>query len=173
MIKRIFFDLDHTLIYSSTVKTNQEHLKIYLDCGEFYYTVVRPSAKNVIEFARDLVGDDNVFILTASTKDYATEICKKANFGFPASHIHSREDLENYTFCGAYGAEHYMMNPNIGDKNNVLIDNLSPLQNMDKMCYIDIGSNNYLQVQDYYGTNNKEDEFFTKVSEFLLQKNEK
>lgn len=168
MINKVFFDLDNTLIYSASQEPDQDHFIVALDGGEFYYTIVRPSAKQIIDFARDLVGENNVYILTASIKEYATQICEKAGFNFPASHIHSREDIGKYKYYGAYGAENTMTNPDIANKNNVLIDNLHYRYNVDKMAYIGINHENYLHIESYYGVNNKEEQFFKIVSDFIL-----
>lgn len=170
MINKIFFDLDNTLIYSAYNDPKQEHLLILLDDGEFYYTIVRPNAKKIIDFARDLVGENNVYILTASAKKYAEQICEKAGFNFPSSHIHSREDIEKYSYLGAYGSEYTMSNPDINNKNNILIDDLTPRYNENKMIYIGINPENYLQIDPYYGVNNKEKDFLIKVGSFILSR---
>lgn len=170
MISKVFFDLDNTLIYSASQEPDQDHFIVALDDGEFYYTIVRPSAKQIVDFTRDIVGDNNVYILTAAIKEYATQICEKAGFNFPASHIHSREDIGKYKYYGAYRSENTMANPDIANKNNVLIDNLIFRYNLDKMDYIDINHENYLNIKSYYGVNYPDDTFFDDVSNFILSK---
>lgn len=170
MISKVFFDLDNCLIFSDYADPEQEHLRIVIEHDGLYYTIIRPSALKILNFTKDLVGEDNVYILTASTAEYAIQICEKANFRIKISNIHTREDLETHQTFGAYSGKIYLENKNISDNNNVLIDNLEYRHNMAKLYYIGINSSRYLKVDDYYGVNNKENEFFDKVSSFLLTK---
>lgn len=170
MIKRIFWDNDQCLSHSMYEDPNQENVIISYDCGEFYYAIIRPSAIKVLEFSRNLVGNDNVYMLTSAIREHAEKINEKGGFGFTHDYILTREDMDKNQFYGAYGAIHSYSNPNIADENNVLIDNLPSHYNTQKMQYIGINNSRYLKVDDYYGVNNREKEFFEDVTEFLLQK---
>jgi hypothetical protein len=172
MIKRIFFDLDETLIHTTYSIPEHEHIQFNLS-GETnqYYTIIRPCANELIKYSRNIVGNDNVFILTAAMKDYALIINRRVNFGFNDDQIFSREDtIKNYYHL-AYNGLGCFSNETIADSNNILIDNLPHHQNDLKMKYIGINSKRYLQVKDYYGVNNNEKEFKKQVIEFLTLKN--
>lgn len=171
MINKIFIDLDETLVHTCLSDLEQEHLVISLPNDYDYYTIVRPSAINVIKFARDMVGRNNVYILTVATRKYAEQICEKAGFEFDNDHIFTREDINRNEFRGAYGGQHCYSNEDVAHKDNVLIDNLPPHYNTSKTSYIGIDSDNYLNVDDYYGVNYKEEKFYNDVCEFLLLKN--
>lgn len=170
MIKRIFFDNDECLSHSMYKDPEQECVIISFNDGDFYYTVIRPSATKVLEFSRDLVGVDNVYMLTSAIREHAEQVNEKGGFGFTNDHILAREDMIKSQFFGAYGAIHCYSNPDVADENNVLIDNLPNHYNTQKMQYIGINHTRYLNVADYYGVNNHEKEFFDDVTKFLLQK---
>ena len=171
MIKRIFLDLDSTLIFTALDDPEQDHIKFYLiDDARPYYTIIRPSAKKLIDFARNLVGFDNVYILTSAIKEYAEIINDKAGFGFEKDHIFAREDMQHNTYYTAYSGSACLGNESILDKDNVLIDDLQFRYNVGKMSFIGIDSSRYLNIEPYYGVNNREEEFFEDVSTFLLTK---
>jgi len=162
-------DLDETLIFSDIHEPNQKHIRFALESGGIYYTIVRPCAKKLIEYARTLVGKENVFILTSATKDYAKEINRLAEFGFPDTHIISREDLALHSWPTAYGGSSTTAS-RFSHLDNVLIDNLDPRYNSDKISFLGIWPSvdtNYLQVKDYYGVNFPDDLFEQQVIEFL------
>lgn len=171
MITRIFFDIDSTLIYTDLSDPEQDHIKFYLiDDARPYYTIIRPSAKKLIDFARNLVGFDNVYILTSAIKEYAEIINDKAGFGFEKDRIFAREDMEHNTYYTAYSGSACLGNESILDKDNVLIDDLPFRYNVRKMSFIGIDSSRYLNIEPYYGVNNREEEFFGSVCEFLKEK---
>ena len=75
MINTIHFDIDHTLIFTDLSNPEQEHIRFTLEDDEnTYYTIIRPCAQRLIDYARELVGKDNVYILTTSTTAYANTI---------------------------------------------------------------------------------------------------
>lgn len=172
MIKRIFFDLDETLIHSLYNDPNQECIKFSLEDG-LYYTIVRPSAKEVVKFAQELVGVENVYILTAATKDYAIEIVNKGDLGIDEKNIFSREDTERNVCYLPYSGTFCYMNEELGDPKNVLIDNMESYYNTIKTSYIGITTDRYLKVDNYYGVNDKEERFKEEVKNFLLSKIDK
>lgn len=169
MIKHIFFDLDETLAHTDIVEPDQSCLNIVLAEG-VYYTIVRPQAKTVIEFARDMVGKKNVHILTAAMFHYAMEVNVMAEFGFNPENIHSAEHMKDHLCYGAYGDSFVIPNTKIADKTNVLIDNLYPEYNRRKLDYIGGRVKNYLKVDDYYGVNYPDCTFEKDVKLFLETK---
>lgn len=173
MIKNIFWDIDETLIHTLIRVPDQNHISFFLEDGGVYYTIFRPCAKSLIDFSRDLVGKDNVYILTSSTTDYANEINRLGEFGFERDHIIAREDISNHRFNSAYGASHVIAHA-LSDRNNVLIDNLAWRHNMDKMDLIGITEDRYFKIRDYYGVDFPSDTFESDVINFLNNKyNEK
>lgn len=176
MINRIYFDADETLIHTTMRDPNQEHIVLALD-DAMYYTIVRPCAKTLIDFSRELVGADRVHILTTATRDYAREVNRLAGWGFKNEDIFSREDQANHTrrFSLAYGGTHEEYDPHIyAHKNNVIIDNLPPRQNSNKIEFIGISKtyqDNYLRINDYYGVEYADSNFEQEVKDFLIERN--
>lgn len=171
MINRIYWDIDETLIHTMMRPPEQKHISFSLEDG-VYYTIIRPCAKELIDYSRSLVGHANVHILTSATYDYATEINRIADWGFRPEEIFAREDMNKHTLSRPtiYGSSMYEVNPHIyAHKNNVLIDNLPARGNDIKTSFIGIDpTTNYLKVHDYYGVNNLgEADFVKQVKEFL------
>lgn len=145
MIDKIFFDLDETLIHSSSYNNEGVSFEINL-ANEFwgdehYYVFVNPCAHRLLEYARDLVGADNVFILTTSIEDYAKMINKKANFEFRDDQILHRGLISHKLSVGEY----------LHDTKNVLIDNLPNWDNLNKCKLLGIDRDRYIQVPAFYG----------------------
>lgn len=176
MINRIYFDIDETLIHTVMRDPNQEHIVLALD-DALYYTIVRPCAKTLIDFARDLVGADRVHILTTATRDYAQEVNRLAGWGFKNEDIFSREDIASHfrSFPAAYGGCHTECDAHIyAHKDNVIIDNLRPRENERKITFIGINGTyekNYLKIDDYYGVEFKDSTFEQDVKDFLIKRN--
>lgn len=173
MIKRCYYDLDECLIHTNFKDPQQEHVSFALtEDLNLYYTIIRPCAKRVIEFARNLIGEENVFILTAATKEYACEINRLAEFGFPESQIIAREEISNHKFSTAYGG--WAIGPSkYAHLDNVLIDNLESRYNSDKVSFLGIWPSvdvNYLKIIDYFGVNFPDDPFEEKVIKFLEER---
>ena len=170
MIKRIFWDIDETLIHTAMYEPNQEHKMFMLPDGVGkYYTIFRPCACDLIEFSRALVGKENVFILTSATRDYAHIINQLGNFGFDEKNIFTREDLRDNLIETAWGGYATIANEAIADRDNVIIDNLHPRHNETKVSYIGIKHDRYLKIRDYYGVNAPQDPFEEQVKEFLTK----
>jgi FMN phosphatase YigB (HAD superfamily) len=154
MIKNIFFDLDETLAFMDSSDPKQEHYPFTTEHGETYYAILRPKAKEVIAFARALVGIENVYILTAATKDYACNANRVLDLGFPEAHIFAREDVRAHRAQIGYG---YGILPHgtLAYKNNILIDNLPPRENTEKIDFLGMHNwqDTYIKVPDYYGAN--------------------
>jgi len=172
MIKRIFIDCDETLIFGDRQLREKKDcdFTIVLEYGGIYDVKVRPSAHDVINLARNYVGIDNVYLLTIATREYATEISVQANFGFTSDNIISREDINEARFNTMYGGYQYGTNVNLSHSDNVLIDNLPVRENGQKMIYIGIKPDRYLNITPYYGFDLKDDDFYSSVENFLLQK---
>ena len=131
MINKLFWDIDETLIHTSlsAFEEGSKFKEFTLpDSAIKYYTIIRPCSKSLIEYSRDLVGKNNVYILTTSTHDYANEINRLAGWGFESDHILTREDINEHRYATAYGSSTSVPHE-LADKNNVLIDNLPPRYN--------------------------------------------
>lgn len=176
MINRIYFDIDETLIHTTMRDPNQEHIVLALD-GALYYTIIRPCAKSLIDFARDLVSTGRVHILTTATRDYAQEVNRLAGWGFNNEDIFTREDINKHSrsFPVAYGGYHSECDPHIyAHKDNVIIDNLPRRENQKKISFIGIDNTqdaNYLKIDDYYGVEFLDSTFEQDVKNFLLERN--
>lgn len=174
MIKHLFFDLDQSIISTTFSPPEQTHLEFVLQYdGNPYYTIVRPCAKSLIEFSRNLIGEENVFILTAALKEYACQINKLAELGFKEENILAREDLEVHAFPTAYGGKSIVASK-YAHVDNVLIDDLEPKYN-DKVLFLGMWRSceaNYFKVQPYYGVNFPNDKFEEEVKSFLAARHE-
>ena len=170
MIKNIFLDIDETLIHSSCDKPGfrNDYLTLKFVEGRDLYTLVRPCADKAIQYAKNLVGFENVYILTTSTREYAEQVNWGAGWGFKNESIFTREDLRDALQHGIVTPH-----PTLADSNNVIVDNLPPRYNDTKMAYIGIDLTRYLHVRDYYGTTDPKTEnaFYEQVTNFLQQKN--
>lgn len=167
MINRVYWDLDETLIHTHDEDYIKHDFEFDLDTGGWggsynYKTKIRPGAQKVIDYSRHLVGVDNVWILTASTIDYATIINHKAGFGFRPDQIIAREHHKTHL----KSKEHR-------HPDNVLIDNLPAFDNTNKTALIGIKRDNYLQVKDYYGIDFSDSTFVEDCINFLNKINEK
>ena len=172
-INRIFFDIDETLISTSVVDPNQDCFPFSLENDPTaYYTIVRPCAQRLIDFARSLVGKENVHILTVATRDYARKVNELAGWGFNNEDIFAREDIESHshTIVGAYSHSSLVVDPHIyAHPKNVIIDNLPKAYNSGKIGFIGIWNKpeNYLQIRDYLGVNFPSCTFEADVKDFL------
>lgn len=165
MIKRIFIDYDSNIIFTDIFAPNQEHVVFEID-GQSYFTIIRPCAKRLIEFCRELVGKDNVYILTTSTNEYANHVNKLGEFGFESDHILPREVINSHYCSTAYGGSVTIPHA-LADKNNVLIDDLPFHYNTSKTQLIGITKERYFQSKEYYGVNFPDDPFEEDVKEWL------
>lgn len=176
MINQIYFDLDNCIAIANLFNQNSKDdldydfgfaLENEIYGNEIYQVKINPCAWNLISYARCLVGSGNVFILTSSAKDYANRINELALFRFPENQIIAREELDktiwNMKFCPDYVNTYK-------NKDNILIDNLFPQENKDKMAFLGISLDNYLKVEDYYG--HRIEDFEDKVIKFLKEKYE-
>jgi len=174
MINKIFWDIDETLIHSRlTPSTRYVHNINFRLKHEKFYTCVRPCSKTLIDYSRSLVGSENVHILTAATFDYAKKISALADWGFSDENIFSRETMNKYSteISSLYGTERIVSRHPFANKNNVLIDNLIPSWNFEKITLMGINpQTHYLKVEDYMGDNTDEDIFADIVKHFLNER---
>jgi hypothetical protein len=172
---KLFWDIDETLIHTKLNPFRPEwDCDLFEIDGYVHYTRIRPCARDLIEYSRSLFGDDNVYILTAATHQYAREINRLADWGFTSEQIFAREIMEQYTLrsSGGWGAERVQVKPHaLAHPDNILIDNLPPEWNEEKTSFMLINpKTNYLKVEDYVGDNTDEDIFRDTVKHFLAQK---
>jgi hypothetical protein len=180
MINKIFFDIDETLIHTAVSADYIEEFhaapKKHVFCCEgdlhTYHSCIRPCSNELIDLARELVGFDDVYILTQATKDYACEINVGAGWEFADANIIARADINAFT--SAYLASPQNAVHDVYDTSNVLIDNLPYYENRWKMRLIGIDNDkhksNYLDVDDYFGDNSDDQEFKEMVMKFLTTK---
>jgi hypothetical protein len=172
MISRIFFDLDETLFHTIVGGSppEQEHFEHWceVNVGLRMFTIFNPLAYPLLEHARNLVGNENVLVLTSSLRFYAERLCERGGYGFRSDQIFTREDLHEHRYSGAYGMG-YTIPGNLADENNVLIDNLPPRENDQKIVYLGIRDwrNRYIQVRDYFGVNFPNDSWADDIIEKL------
>lgn len=123
---RLFWDLDETLVHTM-VADSEKHANELVDLyGEhwsgipfkirhdgWYVVFVRNSTKRLLEFSRELLGHDNVYLLSVGTVDYVAWVNVKAELGFdPNTNLFGREDIVMTETC-----------PKFKDSHNVLVDN--------------------------------------------------
>lgn len=162
MISRIFFDLDETLLHTQVNHDPEQECSVHKfdhPSNITYYTIMRPCAVSLIKFARLLIGKENVYVLTASTKEYARLMNKIGHLGFDHSHIISRETIDDHNWRGEC---HHLANPL-----NVLIDNLPFSLNTSKTSIMNVLESRYIHVNDYYGVNFASDQFEENIKAIL------
>lgn len=148
-VDKIFWDLDETLIHTELSKASAEYKKFTLIDGN-YYAVLRPNALEAVNYTRSKYGEENVYMLTVATFEYAISLNRDTMFdlGFAHNQIFAREDLD-FTSVLSFANKH-----------NVLIDNLPHYSNYKKTKFIGITEaidTQYVNVPNYYG--DKEDSY--------------
>jgi hypothetical protein len=152
MINKLFWDIDETLIHTLfNEKTTQPHISFKLpNDTATYNTIVRDCAQSVIDFSREIVGAENVYILTAATHDYAWTINNRTGWGFGEHQIIARDEIARHKTSTAYGGSCVLAGM-FAHRDNILIDNLPWRYNTDKMSLIGIRQDRYVKIEDYYG----------------------
>jgi hypothetical protein len=173
MINGVYLDMDEMLISSITATSLAKCPAdcIDLDFGnERYFTRVRPTAKELIQFCRETVGAENVFILTNATLDYASRLNDLAGFGFLYHQVITREDWGHWNRY--YASQTPYKN---ADWRNILIDNEDYFEKnaSGKMLYLNIDRERYLKVRPYLGYTlpETEEKFLEQCKQFILEKN--
>jgi len=164
MTKILFLDLDETLIAARFVGSGERgeaeykenpftHISIAMseDCTEVYRAVLRPGAVNFITAMRKRYGDENVFILTAATTEYARKWNALFGLGFTDERIIAREDYCLKLHCF----------DNDLSKVGVLVDNLPSRELESKHAFLDRNGIRHavVTVNDFYGA--ADDNLFT------------
>jgi len=142
----IFFDLDETLISSHRPAPREDLLEylepgVTLEIGDYtYYTIIRPCAQEMIDYARALVGYNKVHILTAATHRYAQSMNKAGAWGFRDENLIAQDAFARGPHPSA-------------STRCFLIDNRPMRKNPEKAEFIGItgAPGNYLRVPDWYG----------------------
>jgi hypothetical protein len=167
MINKICWDLDDSLAKIVQEEPNYPH--IHFQCGldlNNHYGLIRPSSYSVINYARNLIGDDNVFLFTKSTKEYAREVNRIAEWGFKEENILARKDYFDFQ-------DEQIRNPEyrhpLANKCNILVDNLPFWSNFTKTSLLGISEDRYLQIVDFTGKRD-DPNFEEQVIEFLKEK---
>jgi len=174
MIKRIFQDIDECILHTFCSLKHAEGLKYVEfeleDDHNIYRTVFRPCAKELFEYYNSVVGKNNVYILTASTRDYAQTLNKLGEFGLDNNHIISREDIKKHTIVGGWNVDNVCIPHKLANKDNVLIDNLPYNYNTNKTDMMLIHPKNYYHTKDYYGVEYHEENFLEDVKKFIEER---
>ena len=155
MINRIFLDLDECLIQSLYCSSDSlkedfkrwygcfDYIEIKISKREVYLTFIRPLAHQLIEECKKLVGEDNVYILTSSTADYAGYINAHHNLGFYNCKIFTREDID----AGLIDAFTSI------NSNNILIDNenysFHSMRKRNKRNFLNLKEDNLIQIKEF------------------------
>lgn len=144
-IKKICIDYDNTLAHSFYAD-NESHADRILDTYSEYWrgekfqiiptgwdmsppkwfvTFKRSWADELIKFSKDLVGADNVYILTAASNDYILHCNSVLELGFdPNTHIFSREHMYEINKHSKFLESH-----------NVLVDDLPYREHLGKTSH--------------------------------------
>lgn len=167
MIDKVFFDIDNTLIHTEYEPfPDGIQDKRFTLGGHDYYVVLREGAKEVVEYAQEMVGEGNVYILTAAIRSYTERILRLFDIKIPSENIFTREDVDNQSCTTIYGGRVVYQNP-IGKYTNAMIDDLPFELNPNKVAFMNFDKENYLQVRPFYGVNRLDYSFEDTVKEFL------
>lgn len=169
LMKYIFVDLDECLLhakYAGNANRNVEKFKriakreqnygpsFLLDCGEVYSTKLRPGALDLLKRLRDVYGNENVRMLTASVREYAEKNNEAHGLGWRPNQILTRENMNKMNF----GIKDEIVPFEPGYV--ALIDNLYHRDNLSKLQYLHPlvvrGFVSYVNVPEYWG---HEDDF--------------
>ena len=137
---KVFFDLDECIISTRFEPwTEQEGFCFTLDGDpRVFHTKPRQCCNELFCRLERMIGAHSLYVLTSSAKDYATKIIEETGWPFVDAHIFTREDILK--------GHHYF-----GDANIILVDNMYHRNNIEKLMFLDIDSDDYLQVSDYHG----------------------
>ena len=161
---KIFFDLDECILHSMWGKSEIKESIGGIDDFVFnigyeqYRTVIRPGARECIAYAREQVGADNVYVLTASVKEYANLINTTAELGFKTEQIFHRADIREVV-AKRQGSPEF--------RPCIIIDNLSYNDNMEKCYFLRIDYTDYQRVQNFYNDRTTDLDFITTVKAFI------
>lgn len=163
MKTRIFLDLDETLThsvdieywdeYSVNYNSSTDPVFLHLSDDEEYVVYKRPVAHDLIEFCRNLAGDDNLYILTDASYEYAKNINNLHNLTISPSRILSMRD-----------------NPFVEDINksiNILVDNLN-WKDVGRKLAVLYPYRCHVKVVPYVGSDKDETAYLKQLKEDIL-----
>ena len=174
MIKRIFQDIDECILHTFCNEEPGGGIKFFEfnleNDPHIYRTVFRPCVNELFEYYNSVVGKDNVYILTASTREYAQTLNKLGKFGLDNDHIITREDISKRTYSVGWGRDNCTIQHKLANKDNVLIDNLPYRYNSSKTNMMQISPKNYYNTIDYYGVEYAEESFLEDIKKFIEER---
>ncbi len=160
-INRLFWDMDETLVHSFYADSEKHANQLLEQHGEYwkavkfhirhdgwYVSYLRNISMRLLEFSRELLGEDNVILLSRGDIDYVRWTNVQIGLGFdPNVGIYGHQDIEWED-----------TNPRFKDTFNVLIDN-------ENYAYHCVGNRNKVKY-----LNNIPEEQFIQIDEFNIWK---
>lgn len=165
-MKRVFFDLDETLIRSffpAAVEWDRADFNFFLENGENYGVYVRPMARELIAYAKTLVGEE-VYVLTKASLPYALEVVKLGGLGIDPARIYDRGLIDYAKGCVEYPFK---------DGQNILIDDFPHTHKniIEKMDFLKIRGDSFLQIPAFQLGNEVTNQmFYFKARAFIKEK---
>lgn len=154
-INRIFLDLDESIIHSFYISSDKQledfkdwygcfdHIDFKVGFNERIITFLRPIAYELIHECEKLVGEEELYILTAATLDYANYINANHGLGIDINRIYAREDW-------SWGDVEAFLEEN---SNNILIDNedywYHSMGSRNKRRFINLEHDNLIQIGEF------------------------
>lgn len=167
----IWFDLDETLVHSyflteayegiRGIKTNHTE-----DGKNHFYVIKRQLTDQVIDLAQRTVGRNNVFLITLGFEEYVKKMFEMCEIDIRVENIFFKERWLK-KIPTAYGGSYCL--PWGGRGRNLLIDNLEFGYNQEKVQFLNLKKNDYLQIKEYFG-NDLNDPFLNQVESFLEER---
>lgn len=166
MLNKIFWDLDETLAHVQVnprvadIKSDDQ-TDFTLDDSFLYRATIRDGASELVNYSRELVGPENVWVCTTSVKSYAEKIIELADLQIPSEQVLYRSIVDSYY--------HRSRRTQVGDRlipqekhsvfslANVLLDNkrVGAHHLAQKMCVLGISPARVFHVKDFYENNSK------------------
>jgi len=152
----LHFDVDHTMIHSLYASSEKDADELLYTYGEYNYGIkyqvrglwyvsfLRNCTKELLSFSRQLLGNDNVYMLSTGILEYITAVNQKFELEFnPNTNIYGREDIEGY-----------FIHPKFAGKHNILIDDMDWYFHTEgrhnKVLFLDnLPYDNLLQVSNF------------------------
>jgi hypothetical protein len=178
--RKIFLDFDNTLAHSlyasdephadSLLYDYSEHFvgeKFQIRHDGWYVSFKRSWCDDLITFSKQLIGPDNVYILTTGTQEYIRWCNVHLQLGFdPNTHIFGREDIRN-------NIHPYKL---FTDTYNVLVDNMDyrdHAMGVGKVTFLNkIPRTQYVKVSDFEVWSEplgRNEEYFEKVTSDIIE----
>ena len=153
----IYLDLDETLFHTICRRVKGTSGRTWINFDDnflgstWYGSQERPCAKELIAFCRSLAPTK---ILTTSVQDYARVFNEVFEFGFTNEEIITRHDYvnEEITSAGLANSRYsYTVINHRNEPNAILVDNLYPEENENKIKFLGIDKSRYIHIRDYVG----------------------